>query len=140
MTSHTLLAYLFVASGGALGAMTRFSLTVFLQRGAIVLPWGTFVSNLLGCFVIGVVAQLVAQSSWFNDAGWIEDQYRLLFAVGFCGSFTTLSALVLEMNTMLQNDEAGSAFIYLVGTLLGAFACFYIGVLLVRSLGQIPAG
>lgn len=140
MVSHTLQAYLFVAGGGAVGAMTRFSLTVFLQRGSVILPWGTFVSNLLGCFVIGIVAQLVAQSPWFNNAGWIEDQYRLLFAVGFCGSFTTLSSLVLEMNTMLQNDEAGSAFIYFAGTMIGAFACFYMGVMLVRALGQLPAG
>jgi CrcB protein len=140
MLSHTIQAYLFVATGGAVGAISRFGLTVFMQRGSVVLPWGTFVANLLGCFVIGIVAQLVAQSDWFNSAGWMEDQYRLLFAVGFCGSFTTLSSLVLEMNTMLQNDEVGSAFIYLAGTMIGAFACFYAGVALVRTFGQLPAG
>ena len=125
-------SYLFVAVGGALGAMARFGLNVLLQRGPVALPWGTLTANLLGCFILGIAAQLVARSEWFNDAGIIPDQYRLLVAVGFCGSFTTLSALVMEMNTMMQQDEIAGAFIYLISTMLGGFACFYVGVMLVR--------
>jgi CrcB protein len=133
-------SYLFVAIGGALGAMARYSLNVLLQRGAVALPWGTLSANLLGCFVMGIVAQLVARSAWFDDSGLIPDQYRLLVAVGFCGSFTTLSALVMEMNTMMQQDEIASAFIYMVSTMLGGFACFYIGIMFVRSLMQLQTG
>ena len=76
-------SYLFVAIGGALGAMARYGLNVLLQRGAVALPWGTLSANLLGCFVMGIVAQLVARSAWFDDSGLIPDQYRLLVAVGF---------------------------------------------------------
>ncbi len=138
---HTaFLSYLFVAIGGALGAMARYGLNVLLQRGAVALPWGTLSANLLGCFVMGIVAQLVARSAWFDDSGLIPDQYRLLVAVGFCGSFTTLSALVMEMNTMMQQDEIASAFIYMVSTMLGGFACFYIGIMFVRSLMQLQTG
>lgn len=132
----TLYAYLFVAIGGAVGAVARFALNVFLQRD-VAFPWGTLTANLLGCLVMGVIAQLVAGTAWFNDAGIIPDQYRLLFAVGFCGSFTTLSSLVLEMNTMLQKNEIFYSFSYLVGTLAGGFACFYIGVIGVRTLLQL---
>ena len=92
-----LYSYLFVAAGGAVGAIARFALNVFLQRD-VEFPWGTFAANLLGCFVMGVVAQLVTSTAWFNDAGFIPDQYRLIFAVGFCGSFTTLSSMMLELN------------------------------------------
>ena len=138
---HTaFLSYLFVAIGGALGAMARYGLNVLLQRGAVALPWGTLSANLLGCFVMGIVAQLVARSAWFDDSGLIPDQYRLLVAVGFCGSFTTLSALVMEMNTMMQQDEIASAFIYMVSTMLGGFACFYVGIMFVRSLMQLQTG
>ena len=83
------------------------------------------------------IAQLVAQSAWFNSAGIIPDQYRLLFAVGFCGSFTTLSALVLEMNTMMQRNEILSSFAYLMATLIGGFACFYLGVVVMRAIFRI---
>ena len=127
------LSYLFVALGGALGAMARYGLNVFLQRDYF-FPWGTLSANLLGCLAMGVIAQLVAQSAWFNSAGIVPDESRLLFAVGFCGSFTTLSALVLEMNTMLQRNEILSSFAYLMATLIGGFACFYLGVVVMRAV------
>ncbi len=127
------LSYFFVAVGGALGAMARFGLNVFLQRD-ISVPWGTLSANLLGCLAMGVIAQLVATSAWFNDAGIVPDQYRLLFAIGFCGSFTTLSALVMELHTMLQRNEILNSFSYLMVTMLGGFACFYLGFILTRAL------
>ena len=133
-----LYSYLFVAAGGAIGAMARFGLNVFLQRD-VEFPWGTLAANLLGCLLMGIIAQLISSTAWFNDAGIIPDQYRLLFAVGFCGSFTTLSALVLEMNTMLQKNELFYSFSYFVGTMIGGFACFYIGIMCVRILMQLQS-
>lgn len=130
------LSYLFVAVGGALGAMARFALNVMLQRD-IAFPWGTLSANLLGCLVMGVIAQLVASAAWFNDAGIIPDQYRILFAIGFCGSFTTLSALVLEMHTMLQRSEILNSFAYLMATMVGGFAFFYVGLVLTRAIMQL---
>ena len=118
--------------------MARFALNVFLQRD-VEFPWGTLTANLLGCLVMGVIAQLIASTAWFNDAGIIPDQYRLLFAVGFCGSFTTLSTMILELNTMMQKNEIFYSFAYLVGTLIGGFACFYAGVVFVRSLVQLQS-
>ena len=127
------LSYVFVGTGGALGAMARYALNVALQRG-VHFPWGTLSANLLGCLILGVVAQLVASSTWFNNAGIIPDQYRLLFAVGFCGSFTTLSALVMEFHTMLQRNEIFASFSYLMASVIGGFACFYAGFMLLRML------
>ena len=126
-------SYGFVAIGGALGAMARFALNVALQRD-IAFPWGTLSANLFGCLIMGVVAQLVATADWFNNAGFVPDQYRLLFAIGFCGSFTTLSALVMELHTMLQRNELLYSFAYLVATVIGGFACFYIGFMLTRAI------
>ena len=125
-------SYLFVAAGGAVGAMARFALNVFLQRDTNY-PWGTLTANLLGCLVMGIIAQLISSTDWFNDAGIIPDQYRIIFAIGFCGSFTTLSSLVIEINTMLQRNEIFYSFSYLVGTLVGGFACFYMGIMIIRS-------
>ena len=127
------LAYIFVAIGGAVGAMARYALNVLLQSTHD-FPWGTLSANLFGCLAMGIIAQLVAQSTWFNESGLIPDQYRLLFAVGFCGSFTTLSALVLEMNTLIVRDEIVAAFGYLMATMAGGFACFYAGIVASRAL------
>ncbi len=124
-------AYFFVATGGALGAMARYGLNVWLQSDHE-LPFGTLAANLLGCLILGIVAQFVASSEWFNASGIIPDQYRLLFAVGFCGSFTTLSALVLELHMMLQRNEIFASFAYVLVSVVGGFACFYAGFMLLR--------
>ncbi len=133
-----LYSYLFVAAGGAIGAMARYAFEIIWQ-GKVEFPWGTLTANLLGCLVMGVIAQLIASTVWFNDAGIIPDQYRLLFAVGFCGSFTTLSSMVLDMNYMLQKNEILNSFSYFVGTMIGGFACFYIGIACVRFLMQMQS-
>ena len=130
------LSYFFVAIGGALGAMARFGLNVLLQRD-VAFPWGTLSANLIGCLVMGVLAQLVASTAWFNDAGIVPDQYRLLLAVGFCGSFTTLSAMLLELQTMMQRSEILNSFAYLMTTMIGGFALFYVGIVVTRALLQL---
>ena len=130
------LSYLFVAVGGGVGAMARFALNVFLQRDTV-FPWGTLAANLLGCLAMGMIAYLVAVSSWSNEAGIIPDQYRLLFAIGFCGSFTTLSALVMELHTMLQRGELFGSFSYMMLTMVGGFACFYLGFIVTRALSPM---
>ena len=134
----TFYSYIFVAVGGAVGAMGRFSLNVYLHRD-LQFPWGTLAANLLGCLVMGMIAQLIASASWFDDARVMSEHYRLLFAFGFCGSFTTLSAMVLEINTMLQRNEIFYSFTYLVGTLLGGFACFYLGIVFVKAVAQLQS-
>src|SRR5210317_2102259 len=129
-------SYLFVALGGRFGDLAGWALNVFMQRD-VAFPWGTLGANLLGCLVMGMLAHLIAHSTWFNEAGIIPDQYRLLFAIGFCGSFTTLSTMVMELNTMLQRNELFYSFTYLFTTLVGGFACFYLGFAIVRSLRAV---
>lgn len=113
--------------------MSRYALHVWLQRD-YVLPIGTLSANLLGCLLMGVLAHFIASTEWFNASGIIPDQYRLLFAVGFCGSFTTLLALMFELNDYLQRNDILIAFGYLSATIVGGFACFYAGVVIARAL------
>ena len=130
-----LYAYVFVALGGAIGAMARYSLNLLLQR-QFFFPWGTLTANLLGCFLMGVVAYLVANSQWFNETGIIPDQYRLLFAVGFLGSFTTLSMLVLELHTLLERGAYFPAASYVIVSVAGGYALFFLALVGMRRLGS----
>lgn len=133
-------SFLLVALGGALGSMARLAMSLVFARTIIIVPMGTFVSNLLGCFVMGIVVQLLATPGWFSQSELFTQQNRLFFAVGFCGSFTTLSALVVELSTLMQRHEVVSAFAYLCATVIGGFACFYAGAVLVRSVMQGHGG
>ncbi len=126
------MSFLLVGLGGALGAMTRLGMNLALAHRIVFVPLGTFASNLLGCFIMGIVLQLMLTSEWFSQSGIVTEQNRLLFAVGFCGSLTTLSSMVVELNTLMQRDELLGAFTYLFFTFAGGFACFYAGSMLVR--------
>ena len=130
------LAFVIVGAGGAAGAVARFGLTMMTLRFSAAFPVGTLLSNLLGCLIMGAIVQMLARVAWFAEGGVITDHNRLLFGVGFCGAFTTLSALVLEIGTMVQRNEILLAFAYLVTTLVGGFAFFYAGSWLIRSLTQ----
>lgn len=135
-----LISFLIVGAGGAVGAMARFGMTMALLRYSNVMPLGTLISNLLGCFLMGIVVQMLARIAWFAEGGVVTDHNRLLFAVGFCGAFTTLSALVFEMSTMMQRNDVSLAFAYLVVTLLGGFAAFHGGAVLLKLLTQTQGG
>ena len=135
-----LISFLIVGAGGAIGAMARFGMTMAMLRYSNVMPMGTLLSNVLGCFVMGIVVQMLARITWFTEGGLVTDHNRLLFAVGFCGAFTTLSALVLEMSTMMQRNDVSLAFAYLVITLVGGFAAFHGGAVLLKLLTQTQGG
>lgn len=139
MSSMTF-SFLLVGLGGALGAMARMAMNLLLGRAIIFVPLGTFASNLVGCFVMGMILQALTNPAWFNHSDALVQQHRLFFAVGFCGSFTTLSSMVVEMSTLMQRGELMSAFAYLCATLIGGFAFFYAGAAMVRSVVQSQGG
>ena len=131
-----MISFFLVGLGGAIGAIARLAMNLWLARVIVVVPLGTFASNLLGCLVMGLVVQALANPAWFNHSELLVQQHRLLFAVGFCGSFTTLSSLVVEMSTLLERGQLLPAFAYLFATLVGGFASFYAGAAILRSVAQ----
>ena len=120
--------YILVGLGGCAGALSRYALSLGLQSTSLVIPMGTLVSNLAGCFVIGGVVQLAASTEA------VSSETRLLLATGFCGGFTTLSSLVLELSNMLKDSAYFYASAYFLATFGGAFVSFYLGTALIRLL------
>ena len=125
-----LASFLYVGVGGMAGAMLRYGLSLATQRWSPVLPWGTLLSNLLGCFVIGVILHLALRS----DA--VTPEMRLLAAVGFCGGFTTMSSFIYETIEMIRSDAWLQASLYATGTLFGSAAAFFLGTALVGALAR----
>lgn len=121
----TLIAFLYVGAGGMAGAMLRYGLSLATQRWSVALPWGTFLSNILGCFIIGIIVHLALRS----DA--VTPEMRLLGAVGFCGGFTTMSSFVYEVVEMSRDDAWLQASLYATGTLIGSTLAFFMGMALV---------
>lgn len=111
---------LLVAFGGSIGSVLRYLISLqFQSKVDTNFPINTFIVNLIGCFIIGLVA------GYSTKNNWLDNGLYLLFATGFCGGFTTFSALGLESLKLLQNGQYTTVIMYLVSSLgLGVLLTF----------------
>jgi len=122
---------LLVMAGGAMGAAARFHLGrfAFYMAGpnpAIALPWGTLAANLLGGFLMGVLAGVLARSDF------AAEPWRLLLGVGLLGGFTTFSAFSLETFLMIERGQWGLALGYALLSVAGSVIALFAGIVLIR--------
>ncbi len=115
MTHTTLSLYLFIASGGAVGACLRYFCTTMVDSWfGKALPFGTLAVNVIGSF-------LLATLYGFIERGELAEQpYRALIGVGLLGAFTTFSTFTIETLTLLENGLWIKA---LTNMLLNVCAC-----------------
>ena len=119
---------LYIAAGGALGAILRYTVTgaVFkLIPGPF--PWGTLVVNISGCLAIGVVWHLF-------EGFYITPNMRLFLMVGFLGAYTTFSSFGLETINLLRGGEVGYALFYVLASNIIGIAAVYAGILVTRGI------
>lgn len=126
-----MLAYGYVALGGALGSILRFGmnrwLTLLLGDG---LPWGTILVNIGGSFVIGLCAALFE-----NGPGASTPlEVRQFVLVGLCGGFTTFSSFSLQTLTLLHAGEPGRALLNVMLSLALCLAAVAVGYMLPGSI------
>lgn len=107
---------LFVLVGGGVGSVGRYlvsEITAKYSKGSF--PLGTFIVNILGCFIIGLLAGCLDLSK----------DTSLLLVTGFCGGFTTFSSFSKETFFLLDNKKIKLAFFYVVAScILGILAVF----------------
>ena len=99
-----MIAYLWVAIGGALGSVSRFWLSGLVARQfGETFPWGTIVINVTGSFVIGVIGALA------DPEGRMDSQSRAFatqfLMIGICGGYTTFSSFSLQTLNLLRDRE-----------------------------------
>lgn len=91
---------LFVAAGGAIGAVARYGASTAVQRWAqSPFPWGTLLVNIAGSFLIGLIMV------WLVKAGEWRENYRLLLVTGVLGGFTTFSSFSWETWKLLEEGR-----------------------------------
>ena len=115
LTWPNLLTWIAVASGGALGSLARYWMT-----GAVAaltgprFPYGTLLINILGSFVIGVVAGVTLTPARMG----MHPDLRIFLMVGICGGFTTFSAFSLQTLELLQTGDIVPAALYAAGSVV----------------------
>ena len=102
--------FLFVAFGGALGAMGRYAVSLIPTKTEF--PVLTLLTNLLGALLIGAITGIVAK----NDR--ISANAILFWKTGVCGGFTTFSTFALETSGLLQAGRLPAAAAYVVLSVL----------------------
>jgi CrcB protein len=121
-----------VLVGGSLGTAARLTVDVVLPHGGTTFPLGTFLVNLAGSFVLGMLVSRV----WPVAPEWL----RAGLGPGLLGSFTTFSALAVSAVELTASGVAASAVVYVVASVIGGIAAAALGLRLGSSRPVPPIG
>lgn len=114
---------------GAVGTLARYGLQGLVQhRTGSAFPTGTLAVNLLGCFLLGGVAQFGFHHLSFPP------EWRIAITVGFFGAFTTFSSFSWETVRMLEDGTWSHALFYLAVSILGGLLAVILGMRLANAL------
>ncbi len=116
---------LWVAVGGALGAVARYGVAGWVQqlvenRPSATFPWGTLLINISGCAVMGLLAPILFERSL------LRPELRMAILVGFLGAYTTWSTFSYETLRFLNDGDFRHALYYTVGTNAGCFVAVWL--------------
>ncbi|MBE6354750.1 fluoride efflux transporter CrcB [Treponema sp.] len=115
-----------VALGGGIGACLRYLTGLIPIKEPFTFPIKTLVINLLGCFVIGLIAALAVKNTSLSP------KTVLFIKTGLCGGFTIFSTFALETETLIKTGHIGIAVLYVALSVV-------VGVGLVFA-GQVVVG
>lgn len=115
-----------VGAGGFVGAVLRYLISLVPLKTDF--PLKTLAVNLIGCFVIGIIAGLAEDR--------LADNTRLILflKVGICGGFTTFSSFALETDELLNSGRYTAAGLYAAASVLLGIVAAFLGQTAIRSI------
>ncbi|MFV0604697.1 MAG: fluoride efflux transporter CrcB [Niabella sp.] len=111
---------MWVALGGALGSTARFLISKWIASPLF--PWGTFIVNITGCFLIGLLWAMSLKNQI------IPDYIKLFLMTGLCGGFTTFSTFSIESISLLRDGKISLFLAYSLGSLLVGFLATFLAI------------
>jgi CrcB protein len=121
------LRILAIAAGGSLGTLARYGTERTLAVSDRSFPWPTFLVNVAGSFLLGLIVILVVER-------WPPTRFvRPFAAIGFCGGFTTFSTMVVEAAQRGQHGQIGLAAGYLAASTVGGVIAAVLGMAAARG-------
>jgi fluoride exporter len=109
---------LLLGAGGFIGTIMRYSIQQLVHRHLLVVfPLGTFIINITGCLLIGILYGIA------NRHTWLTPEWRLFLITGLCGGYTTFSAFSYEGLELLRQGNYGYFSMYaILSVVLGILA------------------
>jgi CrcB protein len=118
-----------VAVGGAVGALARYFVAGWVQSAAWPgFPWGIFVVNVSGGFIMGLIVELGALKLNFTP------ELRAFLTVGILGGYTTFSTFSLDSVLLIERGAYASAAAYVAGSAVLSIVALFAGMWLVRAV------
>src|ERR1700712_4699203 len=115
-----------IAAGGVLGSLSRYGLGEAFPHEPGSWPWATWMINVSGCLLIGVLMVLIGEL-------WPAQRLiRPFFGGGGLGGFTTFSTATVDVQQLVEHDAPGLALLYLAGTILSALVAVAAGTAVTR--------
>ena len=110
-----------VGAGGFIGSVCRYLLGLIPVNEMTVFPVKTFMINITGCILIGILAVAASKNVEMSP------QMMLFLKVGLCGGFTTFSTFALETADLMKAGHMGTAFAYVaLSVLVGVAVIFFV--------------
>ncbi|MHB8513377.1 MAG: fluoride efflux transporter FluC [Actinomycetota bacterium] len=120
---------LLIGAFGFAGAIARYSLDGFISsRTHGVFPWGTFIVNATGCFLLGVLFSLLIERSTLSPS------LRAGLTTGFVGAYTTFSTFALDWVRMMEDGAVGMASVYVGASVVVGLLFAFVGTRVGRAL------
>jgi CrcB protein len=116
-----------IALGGAIGALARYGVGEAIPHRAGAFPWATFLINVSGCLLIGVLLVVI------TEARTVHPLSRPFLGTGVLGGFTTFSTFAVDTERLL-GDHPLTAVAYFFGTVVAALLAVQAGVIVTRLL------
>jgi len=113
--------------GGGFGSALRFLIGKWLNSSGDGIPYGTFVANIIGSLLIGIILGFAAKNTT------ISESHTLLLATGFCGGFTTFSTFAYENHIFLKSGDFTSFALYTIASFILGFLAVFLGMYLVKA-------
>jgi len=124
-----MMKYVMVGLGGCIGALLRFWLGGYISnRMGSRFPYGTFVINITGSFLIGFILTLLAERTHWSP------NWRYLIPIGFIGAYTTFSTFEYETLRSLQDGEVLMAGLNVSLSVIVGFVAVWLGMVMGRSI------
>lgn len=129
MTYNSIYFAVMIGFGGFVGTLSRYSISLLSQKYFFFnFPLGTFLSNLIGCFIIGIISSIAEQGEILSP------EMRIILTTGFCGGFTTMSSMIYEIAQFFRQEEYLHGFLYVLLSITVSFLAFLFGFLIIKLI------